>query len=395
MIVLTLNSGSSSLKFGLYRVEGSELEVLMTGEADGSDLRAQDAKGMALGASVIAETPEQTVQAIVFLLANANLPAPQAIGHRIVHGGSKLRAHCLIDDVVERDLEAASAMSPLHAPAALVIIHLAKQAWPDVPQAACLDTAFHADLPDIARILPIAKELQAEGVRRYGFHGLSCESIVHQFGADLPKRLVIAHLGSGASITAVQDGRSIDTSMGMTPSSGIVMETRSGDLDPGLLIYLIREKGFDAAALENLVDHRSGLLGVSGVSGDLRKLHEAEASSPDIRLAIMMFCMSAAKEISGMIVALGGVDAIVFAGGIGEHDAAIREAICGHLGCLGIRLDERANRSSAEQIDHPKSGCKLHVLPSQEDHQIARHVDRLVQIQSVKRHAARSHPDIR
>lgn len=379
MIVLTLNSGSSSLKFGLYRVEGGGLEALMTGETDGIGLQAQDAKGSALpGTPMKAEAPEATIQAIVSLLAKANLPVPEAIGHRIVHGGRKLRAHCLIDDEVERDLEAASAMSPLHAPAALAIIRLARQAWRDVPQAACLDTAFHAGMPDIARILPIAKELQAEGVQRYGFHGLSCESIVDQLGADLPKRLIIAHLGNGASVTAVREGRSIDTSMGLTPSGGIVMATRCGDIDPGVLIYLMREKGFSAAALEDLVDRRSGLLGISGVSGDLRELHAAESSVPAARLAIAMFCVSAAKEIAGMIVALGGIDAIVFTGGIGEHDAIVRAAIGRHLGWLGIQVDEGRNEAAAGRIDAPGSPCHLHVLPSLEDEQIARHTAGLV-----------------
>lgn len=374
MIVLTLNSGSSSLKFGLYRVDTSELQALMTGETDGTDLQAQDDKGAALpGTPMKAETPEATIQAVVSLLKNANLPTPEAIGHRIVHGGPRLRAHCLIDDQVERDL-AASAMSPLHAPAALNIIRLTKEAWPDIPQVACLDTAFHANMPDIARVLPIAKELQAEGVQRYGFHGLSCESIVHQFGTAIPRRLIIAHLGSGASVTAVEHGHSIDTSMALTPSGGIIMASRSGDLDPGLLIYLIREKGFDVGALEELIDHRSGLLGISGVSGDLRKLHQAEPSSSGARLAVEMFCMSVAKAIAGMIVALGGLDAIVFTGGIGEHDTAVRGTICNHLRCLGLHADHFANRSGFEQIDQAESACEIHVLPSQEDEQIARHV---------------------
>ncbi|WP_137785460.1 acetate/propionate family kinase [Sphingomonas sp. 3P27F8] len=379
MIVLTLNSGSSSLKFGLYRVEGAETEALMTGETDGTELQAEDAKGSALpGTPIKAETPEATLQAIASLLAKTSLSAPEAIGHRIVHGGPKLRVHCVIDDRGERDLEAASAMSPLHAPAALAIIRLAKQTWQDVPQVACLDTAFHAEMPDIARILPIAKELQLEGIQRYGFHGLSCESIVHQFGNALPKRLVIAHLGSGASVTAVQDGRSIDTSMGLTPSGGIIMATRSGDIDPGVLIYLMREKKYDAAALEDLVDHRSGLFGISGVSGDLRKLHEAEPSNPDARLAVAMFCMSVAKEIAGMIVALGGVDTIVFTGGIGEHDAVARAGICHALRCFGVCLDDAANRTKTGHIDRSDSACELRVLTSREDEQIARHVGALL-----------------
>lgn len=378
MIVLTLNSGSSSLKFGLYRLDGSDLRPLMTGEQDGGRIQAQDAGGSALvGTSISADTPDATINAVACLIGSANLPAPEAVGHRIVHGGPRLRTHCLIDDQVERDLEAATAMSPLHAPAALAIIRLAKEAWPDVPQAACLDTAFHADMPEVARTLPIAKELRARGVERYGFHGLSCESIVRQLGPTLPQRTVIAHLGSGASVTAVREGRSIDTSMGLTPSGGVVMATRSGDLDPGVLIYLLRE-GADPAELEQLVNHRSGMRGVSGLSGDLRELGAAEPSNPDARLAIAMFCLSVAKSIAGMIVTLGGVDAIVFTGGIGEHDAAARATICRHLTGLDVRIDERGNEAAATRIETAGSRCKLYVVPAREDEQIAFHTGDLL-----------------
>lgn len=323
-------------------------------------------------------TPDATIEAIASLIASAAMPAPEAIGHRVVHGGASFSAHCLIGDEVERDLEAATAMSPLHAPAALAIIRLARARWPDVPQAACLDTAFHAAMPDIASVLPVAKELQAKGVRRYGFHGLSCESIVRQLGAALPPRTIIAHLGSGASVTAVRDGRSVDTSMGLTPSGGIVMGTRSGDLDPGILLYLMREHGYDAATLEDLVDRRSGLKGISGLSGDVRRLHEAAPSSPDARLAIRMFCMSVAKAIAGMIIALDGVDAIVFTGGIGEHDAIVRAAIVRQLGSLGVRLAKGCEQQAPNRIDAPGSRCQVHVLPSLEDDQIARHTQALV-----------------
>ncbi len=187
-----------------------------------------------------------------------------------MHGGPQLRRHCLIDDPVLRQLEAATAFAPLHIPPALAVIRFAQDHFRGIPQAACFDTAFHADLPDLARVLPIARDLQREGVQRYGFHGLSCESIVRQLAIDSPRRLIIAHLGNGASVTAVRDGRSIDTSMGLTPTGGVIMGTRSGDLDPGVLAYLMREKKFDAAGLEELVDHRSGLLGISGISSDMR-----------------------------------------------------------------------------------------------------------------------------
>ena len=377
--ILALNSGSSSLKFGLYRLGSSRIERLVSGEAEAigdksSKFHAEDSGGKSL-LSEIAPIPGQreAILRIQRLLVDSKMSVPAAIGHRIVHGGPRLRQHCLIDDSVLTQLEAAIGFAPLHIPAALSVIRFAKDHFPGIPQAACFDTAFHAELPAVARVLPVAKELQAEGIQRYGFHGLSCESIVHQLANDLPDRLVIAHLGNGASVTAVKGGKSIDTSMGLTPTGGVIMGTRSGDLDPGVLVYLSREKKFDAAMLEELVDHRSGLLGISGVGSDMRRLHEAASSNPDARLAIEMFCYSVGKQVAAMASALVGVDLIVFTGGIGEHDAAARAAICDGLSWFGVSLDPARNRSGANPISKPASRCAVYVLPSQEDEQIARH----------------------
>jgi acetate kinase len=377
MTILALNSGSSSLKFGLYRVGPSRAETLLAGEAESigekeGKLHARDARGETL-VSETAAIPDQreAVTRIGKLLAKADMPAPAAIGHRVVHGGPRLRQHCLIDAAVLRQLEAATAFAPLHTPPALAVIRFAQEHFPGLPQAACFDTAFHARLPDVARVLPVPKELQAAGIRRYGFHGLSCESIVRQLGDDLPGRLVIAHLGNGASVTAVKAGRSIDTSMGLTPTGGVIMSTRSGDLDPGVLIYLMRAKNFDAAKLEELVDRRSGLLGISGVGSDMRRLREAAASNADARLAIEMFCYSVRKAVAAMVAALDGVDLLVFTGGIGENDGESRAAICAGLSWIGVRLDEAP-------ISDPASRCAVRVLASQEDQQIARHTKQLV-----------------
>jgi acetate kinase len=363
MEVLALNSGSSSLKFGLYRVGAAQAELLISGEAEsigdpGSKVSAKDAQGKSLLAET-APLPSQreAIARIGKLLADTNQPAPKVIGHRIVHGGPRLRRHCVINDSVLDELKAATAFAPLHTPAALAVIRFAEEHFTGLPQVACFDTTFHAEMPDVARVLPIPKALQAEGIQRYGFHGLSCESILHQLGDDAPRRLVIAHLGNGASVTAVRDGKSIDTSMGLTPTGGVIMGTRSGDLDPGVLVYLMRENKFDAAKIEDLVDHRSGLQGISGIGHDMRGLHEAAATNPDARLAIRMFCYSVRKQIAAMIGALGGVEMIVFAGGIGEHDAAVRAEICDAL----------------PWISDAASGCGVRVVPSQEDEQIARH----------------------
>lgn len=386
LTILALNSGSSSLKFGLYNVGPSRIEMLLSGEAQAigdekARLSARDSRGdMLLSEAAPIPSQRAAVIRIERLLADADVPAPAAVGHRIVHGGPSLRRPRLIDEAVLRRLDDATPFAPLHNAAALSVIRSALEHFPGLPQAACFDTAFHADLPEVARVLPLPKAWQAEGIRRYGFHGLSCESILRQLADSLPKRLIIAHLGSGASVTAVKAGRSIDTSMGLTPSGGVIMGARSGDLDPGVLIYLMREKGFDATMFEELIDHRSGLLGLSGLSSDMRTLHEAAASNADARLAIEMFCYCVRKQLAAMIAALEGADMLVFTGGIGENDAEARAAICNGLSWLGISLDEARNSSATNPISGPSSRCAVLVLPSQEDEQIAKHTYDLIQM---------------
>ncbi|MEI9997563.1 MAG: acetate/propionate family kinase [Rhizomicrobium sp.] len=378
-IVLTLNSGSSSLKFGLYRAAASHTEVLLTGEADFAGettgrFHAQDVRGNPLSAGgTFVRDLRDAVSQIERLLAGSDLPPPATIGHRIVHGGPRLRRHRIVDNDVLRQLEAAIPFAPLHLPSALTILRSAREHFAGIPQVACFDTTFHADMPDVARILPLPRSLHAEGIQRYGFHGLSCESILHQLGAPLPDRIVIAHLGNGASVTAVKGGKSIDTSMGLTPTGGVIMGTRSGDLDPGVLVYLAREKTMDAAMLEDLVDRRSGLLGISGVGSDMRRLRQSAPSNPDAQLAIDMFCRSVRKQIAAMLAVLEGVDLIVFTGGIGENDEQVRASICSGLAWAGIGLDDARNRAADNPIGDPKSPCKVLVLPSREDEQIVRH----------------------
>ena len=313
-LILAINGGSSSLKYGAFTVDGGEVGMVVPGSVgDGSD-----------HANAFEE------------IASKLGRAPDAIGHRIVHGGAKLFRPTLIDAGIIAELEAACAFAPLHGPAALELIAAAQRRFPSTPQIACFDTGFHEHLPAVAAVLPVPKALRAAGIRRYGFHGLSCQSIVRQLGAELPERLVIAHLGSGASVTAVLGGHSIDTSMGLTPSGGVVMASRSGDLDPGLLLFLLREHGMTAGRLEELLDRESGLLGISDRSGDLRTLRQLAPSDPDARLAIDIFCRSVAKQIAAMIASLGGLDLLVFSGGIGEHDADTRDAICADLAWAGV-----------------------------------------------------------
>jgi len=362
MPVLALNAGSSSLKFGLCMVDADATRVFVSGSAEsGGAFDARDAEGKALKCDARPiGTPQDAIEGIVDLLAATDFPMPAAIGHRIVHGGVACRHHTRIDARVMQQLEAATPFAPLHVPAALALVRSVHECFPGIPQVACVDTAFHAGMPDVARTLPIPRELRAHGIERYGFHGLSCESIVRQLSADLPRRLVIAHLGHGASVTAVASGRSIDTSMGLTPSGGVVMSTRCGDIDPGILEYLVRELHYDAGQLETLIDQRSGMMGISGLSGDMRELRAAAVSNADARLAISMFCYSVRKQIGSMAMALGGIDMLVFTGGIGENDVATRTSICEGLDWFGV------------------GSAGIRVMPSQENAQIAQHAWRNV-----------------
>jgi acetate kinase len=351
MNALALNNGSSSVKFGFY-------ELFTESKFDASSVIELFSQALPSASA------QEVFTHIEKQLEHLHLGAPTVIGHRLVHGGPALRHHCLIDDGVMQALEQATAYAPLHLPDSIKLIREARAQFPLATQVACFDTSFHANLPDEARVLPIAHDLQLSGVQRYGFHGLSCESIVRQLRtrqiATFPPRLIIAHLGNGVSVTAVKDGQSIDTSMGLTPSGGVIMGTRSGDIDPGLLIYLMREKKMDLAAIDQMINHQSGLMGISGLSNDMRRLHEAAAlkvhpSSDAARLAINMFCYCLRKQIAAMIAVLEGVDLIVFTGGIGENDAQVRAMICDGL----------------EWAHDASSPFDVLVLPSQEEEQIA------------------------
>jgi len=275
---------------------------------------------------------------------------------------------------VLEELKACVHFAPLHIPMALQLIEEAQRTYPDVPQFACFDTAFHGTMPEVAKRFPLAKDLFEEGIRRYGFHGLSYESIVHQLGNSLGSRTIVAHLGSGASLVAVRDGRSIDTSMGLTPTGGIPMATRTGDLDPGVLLYLSRAKQLNTDELEKLLNHDAGLKALSGGTADMRELQKAaEAGSSDAELAIDAFCLAIAKTVAAFAVSLGGLDMLIFAGGIGEHSSLVRARVCERLAFLGLALDSRQNAVTASRISSANSSAAICVVASQEDLQIARH----------------------
>jgi acetate kinase len=292
----------------------------------------------------------------------------------VVHGGPRLVKNQRITSAVVAELQACVHFAPLHIPMAIQLISEAEQSYPDVPQFACFDTAFHITMPETASRFPLSRQLFEEGIRRYGFHGLSYESIVHQLGDKLPSRTVMAHLGSGASLAAVKDGRSVDTSMGLTPTGGIPMATRTGDLDPGVLLYLQRAKRMDADSLETLLNRDAGLAALSGGTGDMRKLETAaDKGDHDAAFAIEVFCVSIRKVVAAYAAVLGGLDILIFAGGIGEHSARVRSGVCAGLRFLGILIDEQRNLANQVTISESGSAVGVCIVASQEDRQIARH----------------------
>jgi acetate kinase len=379
--VLSLNSGSSSLKLGLYSFQNGKVDRLAWGEAE--ELGSRNGRLWLHGAVELKSNEASSVasagtaaQFLIQKLFDNSALRPRAVGHRIVHGGPKLRRHQRITPQVIAQLNDSIPFAPLHLPPALDVLHRAMESFPNVPHVACFDTAFHRTMPEAAARLPFGREFFERGLLRYGFHGLSCESIVRALGAELAPRTVIAHLGNGCSITAVKNGSSVETSMGLTPTGGVMMGTRTGDLDPGVLLNLLRSE-YDEHKLDSLLNHHSGLLGVSGVSSDMRQLLSAADKNPDARLAIKMFCYSVRKSIGAMAAGLGGIDMLVFTGGIGEHSAAVRREICLNLQHLGIALDEAANKINATRIG--SGNCDVRVIPTDEDLEIALHARTLSQ----------------
>jgi acetate kinase len=344
VIVLTVNAGTSSLKAALFDVSGPTPARI-------ADLTDPGASGdpTALGP-------------ILARMRDAGLPEPSAVGHRIVHGGRTLQAPTVLDPATMRVLESLIPWAPLHQPAALSLVAQVTEALPSAVQVGCFDTAFHASMPEVARRLPLADWLYESGVVHYGFHGLSYEHVVAEVGAARLGRAVVAHLGNGASLVAVSDGRSIDTTMGFSPDGGIPMGTRSGDLDPGVLLHLL-DDGLSVADLRALVHEHAGLAGLSGGTSDMAALLAArEAGEPRAALAIEIFCRRIRMQIGAYAALLGGLDTLVFTGGIGEHATQIRSEICAGLGHLGIQLD---------QEDAPVT---VLVVPADEELMIARHV---------------------
>lgn len=387
--IAVLNAGSSSIKFALYQ-HGADQHLLFGGQVEqigvAPKLTVKNSDGEKVlenswGASELNHKNATTtiIETSIGLLGGKPV---SGIGHRVVHGGTQFTAPALVTKEVVTALKAFTPLAPLHQPHNLAPIEAIAAAAPHIPQVACFDTAFHQSQPALAQTFAIPRDLTDEGVRRYGFHGLSYEFVstrLKDVAPDLAAgRVIIAHLGNGASICAIKGGRSMATTMGFTAVEGLMMGTRCGSIDPGVLIYLMDEKKMDARALEALVYKKSGLLGVSGISSDMRTLRQSD--EPHAREAINLFIYRIVREIGSLAAALGGVDGIVFTGGIGQNDAATRREVIAGCGWLGAQIDEASNKGMEGRIDAKSSEIPVWVIPTDEERVIARHTASLLRL---------------
>jgi acetate kinase len=310
-------------------------------------------------------------------LERLRLPPPDAVGHRLVHGGPRHAAPEKITDALLKELRSLIPYAPLHLPDEIAAIESINSHFSGLPQVVCFDTAFHRSMPEVAQRFALPRALWDEGIRRYGFHGISYEYVVRTLGVSPPLNLIIAHLGNGASMAAVKNGTALDTTMGFTPAGGFMMGTRCGDLDPGIILYLLNEKHFDPQRLDELVNRQSGLLGVSGIS-DMKTLLERTDTEPNAAMAVQMFCYQLRKQIGAFAAALGGLDLLVFTGGIGERAAPVRWQACTGLEYLGVKLDRDRNDANAETISTDDGRCLVRVIRTNEDLMIARHTYQLI-----------------
>ncbi len=380
--ILVLNAGSSSLKFSIY-IDGDEIPEVSglidrIGAGAPAEIKLKDAAGAPLSAGdvgTVADHGEALRVAIRAMRVHYPDRTIKAVGHRVVHGGPDFAAPVMIDDAVQAALEALVPLAPLHQPHCLAGIRAARAAFPGATQIACFDTAFHRTMPRVNEIYAIPHEFYDQGIRRYGFHGLSYDYIASALREADPAmvagRVVVAHLGNGASLCAMQDGKSVMTSMGFSALDGLVTGTRCGKIDPGVLLYLL-DQGMDSKALSDMLYRQSGLLGLSGISNDMRTLLASD--DPRAVEAVACFVASLQRGIAEMAAAMGGIDGIVFTAGIGENAAAIRAQVCDGLGWMGVTLDAGANEGGGETISPPGSSVQVKVIPTREDLVILRAV---------------------
>jgi acetate kinase len=396
--ILVLNGGSSSLRFALLRAN-DDLTPVCSGTMDrvGHDdahLTLDDAAPAEARQAVRARDPSAAVHALVqWLRQRGEVDSLAAVGHRVVHGMSHFEPE-RITPALLAELRRIEPVDPDHLPVEIGLVEAAQAALPHLPQVACFDTQFHRHLPRVAALLPIPRRFEAQGLRRYGFHGLSYTFLLHELerlaGARVARgRVILAHLGGGASLAAIRDGRCIDTTMSFTPTAGLVMGTRSGDLDPGLAPYLERTAGIGSAQFLKMINHESGLLGVSGRSADMRELLAAESHDPQAADAVSLFCYQARKAIGSFAAAMGGLDTLVFAGGIGENAPAIRARICDGLRFLGVEVDGPRNADTRGLISSPAGRVAVHVIRTNEAHVIARAVRDLLALDACGREGSR------
>lgn len=381
--ILCINAGSSSIKTALYDVEkdGQPRRVATigaTGIGEDDARLAWRIAGDAAEKRQRLETHHDALAAVLAVLRERELPEPDALGHRIVRGPRGRSAPARLDPELMHMLEQYRALAPLHLPPELEAIAAARKHFPAAEQIACFDNHFFSTLPPVARRLPLPRALDEAGIERIGYHGLSYEYITARLG-EVRGRTVIAHLGNGASMAALRDGRPVDTTMGYTPAGGLMMGTRSGDLDPGALIAWMRREGAGADELERLVNLRSGLAGVADGESSMQTLLERAAPGNAAEEAVALFCYIARKHLGAMITVLGGIDDLVFTGGIGEHSPEVRERILNDLEDLGLALDRRANAEGKPRTESPRSRARIHVIPTDEDSVIARHAATLLE----------------
>jgi acetate kinase len=386
--LLTINGGSSSVKVALFGADSFNRHVAGKVDRVGpqATIQLKDSAGRKIADGQIAAADHaQAIAAILENLAKA-MPLDQvaAVGHRVVHGGPRFANSQRIDAEMMAELKRISPWDPDHLPAEIQLIEALGVRLPHAPQIACFDTAFHHNLPTVAKLLPIPRRFFEAGVRRYGFHGISFTYLMEELGRvagpqAAAGRVIIAHLGAGASMAAVKNGRPIDTSMSFTPTAGLVMATRTGDLDPGVLIYLRRTEGLSVDQIDELVNRQSGVLGVSETSADMRDLLARETTDQRAAEAISLFCYQAKKSIGAFAAALCGLDTLVFSAGIGENSAAVRSRICSGLEHLGLQLDESQNAAASPAvISADSSRVSVHVIPTDEELMIARDTRRIV-----------------
>ena len=387
--ILSINGGSSSIKFALFQL-GDSLQRILEGIIDRiglpeSTFTVKGLKGSdSFSREVIAPDHTTAVARLVeWLEERIGRDGLRAVGHRVVHGGEKYSEPQQITPEMIQELHQLSSFDPEHLPGEIELIKAVAHHYPDVPQVACFDTAFHRSMPRVARLLPIPRRYDAKGIQRYGFHGLSyaflMEELARIAGAEAAQgRVILAHLGNGASLAAVYNGKPVDTSMGFTPAAGVPMSTRSGDLDPGLVWYLARTEGIDAKRFNQMVNSESGLLGVSEISSDMRDLLERESKDVRAAEAVALFCYRVRKWIGAFAAALGGLDTVVFTAGIGENAPKVRTRVCAGLEFLGIELEENQNAANADVISRDGSRVTVRVMHTDEEQMIAKMVGRVL-----------------